>query len=458
MACLAAGWRGAGPGLGGSGGARCGCGPGGEFVQPGLGRDRHRGDDQGFGVHRRGRGEVRRRGGRVQRAVLCRDHRHCAGRGLDWAGQHHRPRRDGGQPGGVHGPARHRAVGAERPAGHDRDGGRRRVRGRGGGGHLSRRGLQPHRSGVASATSGGAFAGVAAQVPAGAPNPGTACFTAVGRHSGLSAQAQFSVRDTVRVISPGNQASVTGTAVRVPVSASDTGPGQALSFTAAGLPPGLEAGNESGAAGVISGVPAEPGNFAVTVTARDASGASGSAAFSWAVTNQVTVTSSGNQVSAIGTAASLQIQAADSQTGQELTYAAEGLPPGLSASPATGLISGIPAELGDFAVTVTAQDSTGASGSAGFSWAVTNPVTVTSPGNQFSPLGLEVSLQLQATGQAILTWTAEGLPPRLDIGTGPGGAGVISGIPAEPGDFAVTVTALDVTGLSGSAQFQWQVL
>jgi hypothetical protein len=311
---------------------------------------------------------------------------------------------------------------------------------------------------LASATSGGAFAGVAAQVPAGAPNPGTACFTAVGRHSGLSAQAQFSVRDTVRVISPGNQASVTGTAVRVPVSASDTGPGQALSFTAAGLPPGLEAGNESGAAGVISGVPAEPGNFAVTVTARDASGASGSAAFSWAVTNQVTVTSSGNQVSAIGTAASLQIQAADSQTGQELTYAAEGLPPGLSASPATGLISGIPAELGDFAVTVTAQDSTGASGSAGFSWAVTNPVTVTSPGNQVSPLGLEVSLQLQATGQAILTWTAEGLPPRLDIGTGPGGAGVISGIPAEPGDFAVTVTALDVTGLSGSAQFQWQVL
>jgi hypothetical protein len=225
---------------------------------------------------------------------------------------------------------------------------------------------------LASATSGGTFAGVAAQVPASAPNPGTAFFTAVGRRSGLSAQAHFSVRDTVTVISPGNQASVTGAAVRLLISASDTGAGQELSFTADGLPPGLEIGNEFGAAGVIAGVPAEPGTFAVTVTARDTTGASGSAAFSWTIGNLVRVTSPGNQVAAIDSPVSVQIQATDSATGQAFTWTAEGLPPGLSISPVTGVISGAPVLAVPFVhqVTVTARDTTGASGSATFQWQV----------------------------------------------------------------------------------------
>jgi hypothetical protein len=313
---------------------------------------------------------------------------------------------------------------------------------------------------LASATSGGAFAGVEAQVPASAPNPGTAFFTAVGRHSGLSAQAHFSVRDTVKVISPGNQASVTGAAVHLLISASDTGPGQALSFTADGLPPGLETGNEFGAAGVIAGVPTEPGTFAVTVTARDTSGASGAAAFSWTVTNTVTVDNPGSQVSAFGTAVSLPIQAASSQAGQTLTWTSAGLPPGLSVSPATGVISGIPARTGDFAVTVTARDTTGASGSATFSWTIGNLVKVTSPGNQVTAAGSPVSVQIQATDSASVqafTWTAEGLPPGLSISPV---TGVISGIPvlAFPLVHQVTVTARDTTGASGAAAFEWLVL
>jgi hypothetical protein len=60
-----------------------------------------------------------------------------------------------------------------------------------------------------------------------------------------------------------------------------------------------------------AGVPAESGNFTVTVTARDTAGASGSAAFGWAVTNTVTVTSPGSQASTFGTPASSRPPAAD---------------------------------------------------------------------------------------------------------------------------------------------------
>jgi poly(hydroxyalkanoate) depolymerase family esterase len=87
--------------------------------------------------------------------------------------------------------------------------------------------------------------------------------------------------------------------------------------------------------------------------------------------NTVTVTNPGNQTSTVGTAASVQVHATDSGSGQTLTYSATGLPAGLSISSSTGLISGTPTTATSGAsVTVTAKDGTGASGSASFTWTV----------------------------------------------------------------------------------------
>src|SRR5579862_6081501 len=88
--------------------------------------------------------------------------------------------------------------------------------------------------------------------------------------------------------------------------------------------------------------------------------------------NTVTVTNPGSQSWTVGTAASLQISASDSASGQTLTYTATGLPAGLSINSATGLISGTPTTAGTSTVTVTATDTTGASGSATFSWTVSS--------------------------------------------------------------------------------------
>ncbi|WP_344571192.1 Ig domain-containing protein, partial [Kitasatospora viridis] len=67
--------------------------------------------------------------------------------------------------------------------------------------------------------------------------------------------------------------------------------------------------------------------------------------------NTVTVTGPGNQSGTVGTAASLQINASDSASGQTLTYAATGLPAGLSINSSTGLISGTPTASGSSSVT-----------------------------------------------------------------------------------------------------------
>jgi Putative Ig domain len=120
------------------------------------------------------------------------------------------------------------------------------------------------------------------------------------------------------------------------------------------------------------------GTFAVQSTwANDFNGGSGGCEVSHAIVgggsgaNTVTVTSPGNQAGTVGTSVSLQIHATDSGSAS-LTYGATGLPAGLSINSATGLISGTPTTAGTSTVTVTATDSTGASGSASFTWTVSS--------------------------------------------------------------------------------------
>jgi hypothetical protein len=180
-----------------------------------------------------------------------------------------------------------------------------------------------------------------------------------------------STANTVTVTNPGSQTSTVGTAASLQVSASDSASGQTLTYSATGLPAGLSINSSTG---LISGTPTTAGTSTVTVTATDTTGASGSASFSWTVNsptgNTVTVTNPGSQTSTVGTAASLQISASDSASGQTLTYSATGLPAGLSINSSTGLISGTPTTAGTSTVTVTATDTTGAAGSTSFSWTV----------------------------------------------------------------------------------------
>ena len=86
--------------------------------------------------------------------------------------------------------------------------------------------------------------------------------------------------NTVTVTSPGNQTGTVGTAVSVQVHASDSAAGQALTYSATGLPAGLSI---SSSTGLISGTPTAAGTSSVTVTVADSTGASGSATFTWTV-------------------------------------------------------------------------------------------------------------------------------------------------------------------------------
>ncbi|OKK20532.1 peptidase M4 [Streptomyces sp. CB00455] len=131
------------------------------------------------------------------------------------------------------------------------------------------------------------------------------------------------------------------------------------------------------------------------------------------VVSGVTVTNPGNQTTATGSAVSLQIQASSSNSGA-LSYAATGLPAGLSINSSTGLISGTATTAGTSNVTVTVTDSQSKTGTAAFTWTVgtsqpsvfentadyqiadnatvESPITVNRTGNAPSTLKVDVNI------------------------------------------------------------------
>ena len=124
------------------------------------------------------------------------------------------------------------------------------------------------------------------------------------------------------------------------------------------------------------------------------------------------MTSPGNQTGTVGTAASLQITASDSASGQTLAYSATGLPAGLSISSTTGLISGTPTTAGTYSVTVTAKDSTGASGSASFTWTISSTTSCTSTANVVgNPKFASGSTDWTASSGVIGEYASDGEPP-----------------------------------------------
>jgi Zn-dependent metalloprotease len=115
-------------------------------------------------------------------------------------------------------------------------------------------------------------------------------------------------------------------------------------------------------------------------------------------TNTVTVNNPGSQTGTVGTAKSLQLTGTDSASGQTLTWSATGLPAGLSIS-SSGLISGTPTTAGTFTTTATARDTTGATGSASFTFTISGTGGgCSSPGQKLGNPGFE-------TGTAA-PWTA----------------------------------------------------
>jgi GH25 family lysozyme M1 (1,4-beta-N-acetylmuramidase) len=145
--------------------------------------------------------------------------------------------------------------------------------------------------------------------------------------------------------------------------------GQAVTYPATGLPPGLTLNSASG---LITGTPAAGDighQYTVSVT-PSAGAVPSSMSFTWIIHGALTVASPGNRTTTAGTPVGLRIGISDQDGASYPPHlSVSGLPPGL-AMDSTGLITGWPTKPGTYTVHVSASDSLYASGSATFTWTI----------------------------------------------------------------------------------------
>jgi PKD repeat protein len=264
---------------------------------------------------------------------------------------------------------------------------------------------------------------------AGTSNVALSATNAAG--TGTAALA-LTISNAAPVISSSTTATATvGAAFSYQIIASNSPTG----FAASGLPAGLSV---NATTGLISGTPTTAGNSTVSLSATN-SGGTGTATLTLTVSVAAPViTSSTTATATVGTAFSYQIAASNSPT----SFAASGLPAGLTVNTTSGLISGTPTAAGTSTVTLSATNKTG-TGTATLTLTVSVAAPViTSGGTASATAGTAFSYQIAASNSPT-SFGASGLPAGLTVNTT---SGLISGTPTAAGTSTVTLSATNKTG------------
>ena len=222
------------------------------------------------------------------------------------------------------------------------------------------------------------------------------------------------------------------------------------SWSASGLPSGLSISS----AGVISGTPAASGTFSVTVQATDSAQVTATKALTLTVAGALTITTATLPNGTVGTSYAATTLAATGGT-PPYSWSASGLPSGLSMS-AAGVISGTPAAVGSFSVTVQVTDAAKATATKSFSITVVGVLTITTATLSNGTVGTAYTATTVAAagGTPPYTWSASGLPSGLSMSS----AGVISGTPTAAGSFSVTVKVTDSAQATATRAFTTSVV
>lgn len=206
-------------------------------------------------------------------------------------------------------------------------------------------------------------------------------------------------------------------------------------------------------------------SYAVEMTTQASTGWDFSNSIQWSILSLVgTVPNSapvlaaiGNQSHREGGSVSVTPSAADSNSGDTLTWSASGLPTGLSINSSTGAITGTASTAGSYSTTVTVSDGT-TTDSESFTWTITanNAPVMSAIGDRSGTIGTAVNITPSASDvdSDTISWSASGLPAGLSINSG---TGAITGTPTTNNAYSTTVTINDGFGGSDSESFTFTI-
>jgi Putative Ig domain/PKD domain len=274
-------------------------------------------------------------------------------------------------------------------------------------------------------------------------------------HASTSKQFQFTIATVLAITTTSLPNGTVGTSYSSG-ALSATGGNSPYAWTATGLPAGLSIDPTNG---TITGTPTTAGAATVNVTVTDATSpthASASKQFPVTIAAALAISTASLPNGVVGAAYNTGALSAAGGT-PSYTWAATGLPAGLSMDPATGAITGAPTTAGAATVNVTVTDSTSpAHNSASKQFPVTIApalaITTASLPNGVSKSAYSFTVAASG-GTSPYTWTAPDLPNGLSIDSA---TGAITGTTTVAGTTTVNITVTDTTSpthLSVSKQF-----
>ncbi|MBC8982357.1 autotransporter domain-containing protein [Pseudomonas lurida] len=283
---------------------------------------------------------------------------------------------------------------------------------------------------------------------------GTDSFTYTASNTAGSSSAatvSITVTQPTLAVTPGFlPAGQIGTAYSQSLSAAGgTAP---YSYASSGaLPTGL---NLDLASGIVSGTPTSVGGFNFTITATDSHGATGSTGYSVSivagalpVTGTVSATVAANTSTPVNLALSGGVASSVAVASAPLHGSAFASGTTITYTPVTGYS-------GPDSFTYTASNLSGTSSPATVTLTVTAPTLVLTPAAGALPAGQAGTAYSQSFsstgGSAPFSYTSSGVPAGLTLDAA---SGVLSGTPASPGSYNLSVSVTDRNGAVGNANY-----
>lgn len=275
---------------------------------------------------------------------------------------------------------------------------------------------------------------------------------------------ELTAKNTVTISPIANQTDTPGITIKplqVVAADSDTATpptaNNTLTYTATGLAAAGLAINAD--TGLITGKTTKAGAFPVAVTVTDGTGATDTVKFTWTVSNaeKIVVTAPAKTQVYTGVAVDIKPRATDNVAKATLTWAAAGLPPGLSINKTTGAITGRPAKAGKYtAVKLTATDATTkAAGTetvaviSSYPFDIFNPGTKTTTVGQGLDVGFGYSVVLKGT--KVTSLSAKNLPAGMGVSGNPAR---LYGWAAKAGTYSVVINGSGSAGATSTMTFK----
>lgn len=256
---------------------------------------------------------------------------------------------------------------------------------------------------------------------------------------GISNSANFTVAALLQIATSSLPDGAVGISYNSPVHA--TGGVSPFQWSATGMPPGLSIVQQTGQ---IVGSPTTSGVFQPQISVSDGSGQSASKTLQIRISG-LAITGPASLTSAVvNNSYSATFTATGGQGG--LSWSVIGtLPPGLSLSASTGVLSGVPTTVGAYGFIIRVTDSSGQVAQANYSLSVIQPplqfLTTTLPSGS---VGVFYSFQYQVTGGVSpYTFTTQ---TQLPAGLGLSTSGLLSGTPTQTANIPLTVQVVDGAG------------